>query len=88
MNNLKDKYIIKVTRTDIRKGIKESIHMCPIARAVRRITRAKRVSVLGSSISINGITFIGPDKAYKFVENFDIYGTAKPCQLVFKKERK
>ena len=72
---------VNVTRADINKGCPESVHFCPIARAVRR-KGYKRVSV-GNTICIgqygHGLReFDLPYTAMNFVDNFDAGEVVKP----------
>jgi hypothetical protein len=68
---------IEVTKEDIRRGCKNKVSRCPIARAIRR-TGAKEIRVNGgyvhvATFKLNGqLYFVGKNrKVQEFVTNFD-----------------
>ena len=72
------KFQIRVTRDDIRKGVKDSPCNCPIARAAKRVFGTKNVNVSGEAIEV-GYGYGGYETLYlplpkageRFVEAFD-----------------
>jgi len=74
---------IRVTRDDIRKGIPENVHMCPIARAVRRAGR-ERVTV-DDCIATRTKNFELPDVAQRFMRSFDWGRPVKPFTFTAKR---
>jgi len=82
---LKDKYKVKVTKEDIKKGERGVAGSCPIARAVQRATHRLGVSVGGSDILVNEVNFAGPLKCDDFVTKFDENAPVKPFSFVMRK---
>ena len=81
LRDLQRRLQITVTQEDIDAGIPAS-HSCPIARAVRRQTRLRNVSVmLHINISTgNGRwrSFLMPERAIDFIQSFDGRLPVKP----------
>lgn len=61
---------IDVTYTDIKKGVRNSLHNCPIALAAKR-AGLKDVVVDGYSIAISNLCRTLPQKVSTFVSKFD-----------------
>jgi hypothetical protein len=73
---------VRVTRQDIRKGVKESQDSCPVARAIKRITH-KKVYVDPDSIIVyyrrDQSTFYDTtSEVTDFIELFDDGGKVSP----------
>lgn len=82
-NRLPNAIIVTVTVEDIRRGKRDSMESCPIARAVRRVVgRGARVSVSAGAIELAASEERGfydmPRRATKFVHAFDEQAAAKP----------
>jgi hypothetical protein len=81
---------IKVTQDDIQAAkatFDSPNHLrsrsCPIAQALKRLTR-KYVNVGFDACLYNGIMYNLPEKARKFVHNFDQSKEVKPFTFVLK----
>ena len=72
-----EKLVVHVTQDDINKGVEGNSHLCPIARAVRRLGK-KRVTVDGAQIQVRSRWYEMPYKAEKFVDRFDMGKRVKP----------
>ena len=60
---------ICVTQSDIKRGVPDNPHLCPIARAVRRLGR-ERITV-EDTIKTRSKSFSLPPVASRFITNFD-----------------
>lgn len=83
MNELK----VRVTRDDIRKGKPNSSTSCPIARALRRqgFDRIK-VDTCEITVGRKKEKFIMSYAAQAFIDDFDMWGKAKPSVFTLTKE--
>lgn len=72
LNETPQQLIVKVTKQDIKEGVAESLHLCPIAKALRRIG-FERISVDSDSIQIGRRKNVYelPWEATQFIEDFD-----------------
>ena len=71
-------YTINVTALDIRRGKAGNADNCPIARAARRATRNRTLSVGTTVLSYGGREIKLPPRARNFVSAFDTEATVKP----------
>lgn len=62
---------IEVTQQDISRGQQADANTCAIARAIRRQTGIRNVSVTGISASIGGKHYRLPEPCSTFVSEFD-----------------
>ena len=62
---------IRVTATDIAKGRRYTITLCPIARAIKRKFRTKRVQVHPGYVTINGVDYFFGVSVRRFIKEFD-----------------
>lgn len=69
---------ISVTQSDINKGDKRNAHSCAVARAVRRATKAKEVSITYGVISVGRKEFAMSSQVSNFISDFDAYLNVKP----------
>jgi len=74
---------VNVTRDDIKRGVRENIHLCPIARALRRLGFSK-ISVDQNGIEIRNKVFDIPPKASRFINDFDFEELVKPFSFVMR----
>lgn len=86
--------LIKVTQEDIDGGITDDMRLCPIALAVRRITKEDLVEVDENTIYIETIIGRSPKlyktskTAKKFIQDFDAGEKVKPFSFKLSKENK
>lgn len=66
---------ITVTRNDIRNGVVSDGGQCPVARAIRRVTHARAITVGDTTITVRGEAFSAPKSVTRFVHRFDDMGT-------------
>lgn len=69
---------ISVTQSDINKGDKRNAHSCAVARAVRRATKAKEVSITYGVISVGRKEFAMSSQVSNFISDFDAYLSVRP----------
>lgn len=70
--------LIKVTKQDIKKGVRYSFRNCPVARAVKRATKITNVYVVGPSIMMNEQRFRVSRAVDEFQCRFDGKKPVKP----------
>lgn len=83
------KTTIHITKKDIKEGMPSGVHSCPIALAVKRVTKAKYVAVADCQV---GVSYNGkkctvsdlPVKANKFIIAFDRNKKVKPFSFILK----
>lgn len=69
---------INVTQSDINKGDKRNAHSCAVARAVRRATKAKEISITYGVISVGRKEFAMSSQVSNFISDFDAYLSVRP----------
>lgn len=80
---------IEVTKADIKKGKREEVTRCPIARAIRREMKATHLCVaLEIDFRVKGKKFSAelPVKASKFIDKFDARMLVKPFSFYLRGE--
>lgn len=77
------KYKIEVTERNIKEG-DNTFSNCPVARAVRRVTKAKKVEVGSGYIDSAKWWVLIPFKVAKFIGDFDDGLPVKPFTFILK----
>ena len=71
--------LIKVTKTDIRRGTRFSACYCPVALALYRAFDKPQYCIAGlGSIAVNHIEWITPVQVMKFMDAFDSGNPVEP----------
>lgn len=81
MTNAQDSLTVEVTQEDIDQGECGVPTNCPIARAIRRVTKHEYVSVGSWSAGVGPLIVNLPYDAIRFVEEFDSRHTVKPFRF-------
>jgi hypothetical protein len=69
---------IKVTQSDIKKGKRKKLTLCPVALAIRRTVKTGRVSVNNLIVTVGARERRLPLDAQTFVRNFDLGRHVEP----------
>lgn len=77
---------ISVTADDIKRGKRENTKWCPIACAVRKLGKKKRIYVDQDVITLGSVTYKMPQRAGNFVDLFDSGEKVRPFSFVAKKD--
>lgn len=75
---------VRVTKADIKLGIRNSCRKCPVARAVRRRTRRPWIIQDGYNVEYGDWKLPLPKTATNFIGQFDASGGAKLKPFTFK----
>lgn len=76
---------IKVTKLDIKRGVPRSTEYCPIARAARRATGRRNISVGKGSCTLGKQGYDMPGNAASFIARFDGGFAVKPISFQIRK---
>ena len=69
---------ITITKSDIRKGVKCNFRFCPVAKALRRITKRRDVWVDLRGAKIKNWYYDLPEVARCFISDFDLGHPVQP----------
>jgi len=76
--------VVKVTKLDILRGCAGDDSKCPVARAIKRISRCSQVFVRRSYTIFGHYMYRNPKKVTKFIDSFDLGALTKPFQFTLK----
>lgn len=74
---------VTVSPRDIEQGMPINCWGCPVARAIRRVTKSDHVTVTGSIARIEAKSFNLPEKARTFIRRFDLEGSNVVAPFTF-----
>lgn len=80
--------VVCVTAKDIEQGQIGNSASCPIARAVKRISKRRSVAVYSENMHIDECIYRLPKKAQHFVTMFDKFQPVKPFKFSLPRAQK
>lgn len=84
---MNEQITVRVTRDDIRKGVKDNSVLCPIATALRRKGYERiKVHTYQAQIGRGKVRYELPEEATRFIDNFDEGVPVKPSVFTLTKE--
>lgn len=77
---------VRIKQKHIAEGVRESVHSCPIALAVKEALLTDAVQVNRENMWVNGKFFELERAEQRFVDSFDNGKRVKPFTMVFEEE--